>query len=190
MSRFLTVAFALLLFGIVNTAPVWADVVWDESVDGDLADFSAIPTQLFFPFANNEVIGTIGSVGQDFDDFFTFTIASDQQLDGAILLFYDPDLSGTGNETSIIELNEGPTFPVVGANDLGDALFQTDLIGTNILPTGTLGPGTYTIRIGEGNGIADYQLSFNVSTIPEPSTLGFLSTAAVVCGFRRRRSVC
>ena len=50
-----------------------------------------------------------------------------------------------------------------------------------------LGPGTYTVWIQEGNGAVSYDLSFQVTAVPEPATLtAFGVLAAGAFGLRRR----
>lgn len=191
MQRLLTLpVVALFLLGVFATTPAWADVVWDESVDGDLSSTSVAGTIVGLPFSDNQIIGTVGAaaVPSDFEDFITFTINPGETLDAVILNAFDPDFLGTsGNTSTLFEVDGGTSWE--SPNTFGDTTMTTALVGTNILPTTTLGPGTYTIRLGEGSGPASYEFSFLVSAIPEPSTVGLLGMLLVGGVIARRKRV-
>lgn len=170
----LTAVIAVCLVGL-NSNPILADVVHDESIDGDLSNDNLVPSFVVTPFASNEIIGLVGNaaVPADFEDFFTVTIGANETLVGIFLSAYNPDVGGaSGNTSTLFEMHAGATYDF--ANSLGDTILTTGLIGTNVLPPGPVGPGDYSFRLGEGSGPASYELSFVIATIPEPATCGLL----------------
>ena len=53
---------------------------------------------------------------------------------------------------------------------------------------GSLGPGTYSVWIQDGNvGTFSYGFDFRVNTVPEPGTLGMVSGAFALIAFRSRK---
>ena len=65
-----------------------ADVVHDESIDGDLSTDNTDPTVLIFDLGSNEVLGSTTDSPLD-RDIFTFVIGAGQRLDSVILQNYD-----------------------------------------------------------------------------------------------------
>lgn len=174
-----------------------ADVVWNETVNGDLSSNSATPTALSFLNGNNTVIGSLSEPTGDLRDYMTFTIGPNQSMTGLILDSYVAATAGfqginTGNTSFIPDTSTAGSF-------LGLEFVLAGFAGTDMLPllavgsygstgfTIPLGPGTYSYVIQEvtGGQSASYQLSFVV--VPEPSSAGLCGLAGLLGGTRRRR---
>ena len=91
------VLIAFISFGL--SGAVYGDVVWDESVDGDLSGDPLAPTSVVFGLDSNELIGSVQSPN-DTRDFFTFTIPQNRLLTGIFLLEYE-DLDNGGDFVSV-----------------------------------------------------------------------------------------
>lgn len=69
-SRTVWCAAALLL-----AAPLFAAVIWDESVDGDLSNDPAAPTGVSLVDASDAMLGTVGGANPgEFFDVWTFSV--------------------------------------------------------------------------------------------------------------------
>jgi len=196
MKHFLTllVAFCALLATAGNLN---AQLTYDESVDGDLSGVFSNPDFLVFGVGSNNVIGDIGNngnggavnaagaaVGTNDADYFTISIGPSLQLDS---IFVNET---TGGVSSFFAYTEGTAFGGVGNGDLDGFVLFNNGSGEILddIATIPLGPGDYTFWIQEtGNVAVDYDISFNVSAIPEPGTLGFLAAGLGLVFVRRRR---
>ena len=166
--------------------PVNADTVSDEAIVGDFSNDPDAPTFLDVMPGNNNLIGTVGPFDTDFEDHITFTIDANESLDAIIVDFFDPDINGTsGNLTTVIQVNPGAIFDF--PNLISSITVSTQFsIGTDILPPGNLGPGDYTIRLGEAQGPAAYDLNVQVSAVPEPSSAILFFSGLGIFARRRR----
>lgn len=176
---------------------VVADVVHDESVDGELSDDGANPTFLTFSVGANEVIGSTTNSPLD-RDLWTFIIGADQQLDSVFLRNYD-----TTEDASFFAVESGNQITSFGSaagllgstlvgsapgaqqgddvlDDLGGALFG----GAGF--SGPLGPGQYTFWFQETAANTNYNFEFNVSAVPEPGSFAVLALG-LPWMLRRRR---
>jgi len=140
--------------------PSTPTVSFSESVDGDLSDDFAAPTDLgTLGLGDNTVEAQQGDGGDV--DYVTFTIAEGEQLSAIIL---DDYAAGTGN-LAFIGLQEGAAFTTAanatGASDLlggltyGEANEGSDILqamgdlGGAIGFDGPLGAGTYTLWLNQ-----------------------------------------
>ena len=176
-----TLATLLLLATLAPAAG--AAVIWDESVNGDLATDPSTPTPITFAMGGNTIIGTVSNsaaVGGD-RDYITFTLSAAQVVDVISLLAFSPD------NLSFLALNSGNTSFVpsaatnasflsgihVGASLVGTNLlipFTTSSVTTNHLTSPILGPGTYCFVIQQTSNIVEsYSLEFVMQT-PLPTT--------------------
>lgn len=174
-----------------------ADVVWNESVNGDLSSNPDAPTFLNFANGSNTVVGSISEPDGDPRDYMTFTIGPNQFLTGLTLDAYGPP------GVSFQGINAGNTSFIPSTATAGSFLgldfVQEGLIGVDMLPilaigeygstgfTVPLGPGNYTYLIQEltGGESRSYQLTFSV--VPEPSSVAMLGGMALICMTRRSR---
>lgn len=170
-----------------------SQIIWDESIDGDLSDDRINPTSLVLSLGSNGIVAT----SQPGDrEYVHLNLPTGLILSGIVLVSYESD-----DPIAFIGVQEGTTFtePPEGtevANLLGYTLFGDEHVGTDILPAmgtafGTIGfvpPLTgsdYTFWIQQTGDPSTYHLSF--VTVPEPTTLiGFSALAAIL--LRRRRN--
>lgn len=167
-----------------------AVVLWDESIAGDLADDYTTPTLLTAVLGENRVIGRL--TGLDFDlDILTVTVGAGHQLSALRLVNYT---TGTLGNLGFIGMQPGSNLsspPSSSFSDpIGYVLYGTWAIGTDILPNMVVGPpfnltnplpsGQYAVWLNEVGPASTYEWSFEVTTIPEPSSImlwigGFLT---------------
>jgi PEP-CTERM motif len=189
----------------VAAAPASADVVYNESVSGDLSNNGLAPTPIAFVNGDNIVTGTTGHdvTGAIDRDYFTFTIGADQNLTAINILLGTQTIGA-----SFIGLQAGsqvtlPVFPANATGLLGWAHYTGAEVGTDILDNMSvstngasgfstpLGPGTYSVWLQEisPGGAVPYSFDFVVSQVPEPSSWAMLLAGFAVLGlaFRRRR---
>jgi hypothetical protein len=194
-------AAGLALAGIPATATGY------NETSGDLSNLNTSPTAVTFGVGSNIISGTTGSTAGVIDrDYFTFTIAPDQQLTAIMVLDGTTSIAGRDpqNPLSFIGLEAGgsltdPAAPVVG-DLLGYTHYGPSLVGTDILDnigagagaqgfSGPLGAGTYSVWIQEANaGTADYVFNFLVASVPESSTWAMMLSGFGLIGWSIRRS--
>jgi hypothetical protein len=178
-----------------------------NETSGDLSNLNTSPTAVTFGVGSNIISGTTGSTAGVIDrDYFTFTIAPDQQLTAIMVLDGTTSIAGRDpqNPLAFIGLEAGgsltdPAAPVVG-DLLGYTHYGPSLVGTDILDnigagagaqgfSGPLGAGTYSVWIQEANaGTADYVFNFLVASVPESSTWAMMVSGFGLIGWSIRRS--
>lgn len=172
------------------------NLIFDETVNGDLSNDSLNPTVLNLSVDSNRINGiTTGNPNLD-RDFFTFNIPGGRQLSQIILANYVGQdnvganqgffavQAGSSIETTTVSNNTPPLLGAaligtapgtqVGENVLDDLGAAASIQGNSFVgfPRGNLGPGTYTFWIQETvGGIQNYSLDFVVTSVPEPSTI-------------------
>ena len=179
----------LLLFALVlgvATQRSSALVVWDESVNGPLASSGNAPTTLSLSLGSNTIISSFG--GSARFDYFTFTLAAGQGLNGFALDSYvstDP-VAWLGLKSGADWTIEYDTSRMIGQQHFGAANVGMGLLG--ISSANPLGPGTYTVRSQQLGASANYQL--DLSVVPEPSTYALLVLTGVgsLWWVKRRRA--
>ena len=159
-------------------------VLWDESVNGPLSQYSSAPTVLApLQAGTNTVIGMTeivptGNGWTVHPDFFTFTLPGNLSL-GAV--FFSVNRSNVWTWIGDSTFSNPLGFAANSAN--GDLLPQWGL--------SSIGPGAYGVDVENHDAqtltsVANYRLDFLAHTIPEPSTVGLLLLAgacalATVC---------
>ena len=138
--------------------PAAADVVWDESVNGELSHSPSTPTLLPLNVGSNIVTGTVMNVVGRPRDYLTFIVPDDHTLIAMNLLVYTPDNIG------FTAINQGihSFFPApeteqnylsgihLLASDVGSnllELFVTRAVTTDSLGDPWLGPAQYCMVI-------------------------------------------
>jgi hypothetical protein len=183
---------ALSLGAVSMTAS--ADMIYNESINGDLSGNGLVPTSLLFGAGSNQVLGATGDPGTGIDrDYFTFFVPEGMVLAGITLL---PNTFVSGS-SSFMGMQAGPQLTVTpsggGAQNLiGILHYDNSMIGTNILPTmgitGGLGTGAYSVWVQELGGVVDYGFDFQVAPVPVPgAALLLVSGLAGLAALRRRR---
>ena len=153
------------LFVCQNTM---ADVIWDESIDGDLSNFETSPTQITVVVGENDILGIIGGTSDpnfgDGFDVFSFAIGANQTMNSLIVNQY---ITAGGNTSTGINI-----FAADGTF-LGSRAMTTADIGQDLLALSGAGPlteGSYYISMREFTAPGQqYSFTANVSTsaIPE-----------------------
>ncbi len=198
--NFLTRIAIPLLMGFLIASTVSADVIHDESSDGDLSDNNLDPTALLFDVGSNQIIGSTTFDPLD-RDFWTFEIGANQQLDSILLQTYDttedqsffavglgPQIASTSDASGLLgsSLIGSATGRQLG-DDVLDDLGDATLGGSGF--TGPLGPGQYTFWFQETAADTNYAFEFNISSaVPEPTSVVFLGWGGALLLLRRRRN--
>ena len=147
-----------------------ADIVYDESVDGDLSNFESSPTAVTLAEGGNQLLGTIGgtsnpNIGDGFDSL-VISIGANQTLTQIIINDYQ--VSGGNTSTGVNIFTSSGTF-------LGSVAMNTSDVGSDLLRltgAGQLGPGDYRISLREFTAPGQtYDFSF-VVVVPEPVQAG------------------
>ena len=164
-----------------------ADLVWDESADGDLSSVATSPTAISVASGSNVVSGRVQASG-DTRDYFTFNIPSGLQLTGIFLLDYTDVVSGGNGDRGFIHIDDGTSSvvpsastiaSVLGGSHLDRAIYpnSTDnlLVALSGAPQGgsgftvPLGPGDYTMNVQQtGAELTAYSLDLVLEATPPP----------------------
>ncbi len=179
------IASAVFVASIVAAAPAFADVAWNEAVNGELSNNGNSPTALgSWGPGTHSVLTTSGS--GDIDDF-TFSVPAGLTLQSITNSVY----SGL-DETAFIGLAPGNTINhaiaptgLIGYQHFGPAQGNT---GTDLLQFmgGPQGPGNYSIWWQQAGSPATVQLDFVVT--PEPASALSLGLLAVAFTTTRKRA--
>jgi hypothetical protein len=165
----------VLALTISSASTSRAAVIYDESVNGDLAPLTTGQTPLLFSPGSNVVTGNTGLTvtgtppyPADWDSF-AFTVSPSNQLFAASL----STVKTAGDLTQMqfsFTLAPLPT----GSNDISNDVASSAQILAKFLP---LGPGTYYITgcsltcQDSGPSYADYTFDFEVQAVPEPAAM-------------------
>ncbi len=193
----------LIVVGLAGLVP--ADVIYNESVSGDLSNAGLAPTVLTVSPGSNELFGTTGKsdAGVVDRDYFWFTVPAGSVLSSLVLTPGTQTLGPLG--ASFIGIEAGPQVTVsTSATDatglLGWVHYDTSDIGKNILPlmgssglgatafTPPLPTGTYSFWVQEASvGTVNYGFDFVTTPTPEPKCWTLLLTGLILLGTCRIR---
>lgn len=179
-----------LLASMLVTSVTNADIVWNESVSGDLSNFDTSPTSLSFSVGVNDVIGTIGGRRNrnngDGYDVFSFTIGANDTLTS--INVNDYQVSGGNTSTGFNLYRSDGTFLGGEAIDVGD--INGDVL--DLTGAGDLGAGDYYVEMREFSAPnQSYSFGFNVVTaVPEPTSLVVVFGVVTLMASRRRNRKC
>ncbi len=192
-----------------------AGIVYNEAIDGELSANNLAPTALGpLMVGANTVTGRVTAISAgNTSDIFSFQIPSGLRLDSiflnsystpqrsqAMLLVLDDNAVFQYSEEEINNQIDLPDLSLVlGAVVVGNNHIGTDILArladpmfnNNGIPfTRPLGGGTYSVYIQETGSFSNYSLQFNVSAVPEPSSLALLGVALFGVAMRRKRVQC
>ena len=184
---------------LITSTIASADLMWDETIDGDLSNDYLNPTQLFVKGVNNHVRFTTDFIPEVDREYFTFTIDEGYELSAIILDRFD---SEPISNLAFLAIANGSVFPtdpsapdvttllgysLPGITDVGNDILQAMGSGAGTQGfSGPLGAGTYSFWAQETGPFDDvWDLNFVVTQIPAPGALALLGLAGVTS--RRRR---
>jgi hypothetical protein len=164
------IAFVVALMPCIGS--VRAAVVYDENVSGDAPAGSSSINLGVLATGSSEIIG--GNLQFDTDDY-TFTIGSGSQLDSILVNSY------TATGSAAIQT------PFLGLSLLSSASVGQDFLDLASISQ-PIGSGTYMFRATTGSGgPTTYEFDFQVSSVPEPTSLGLLAIGAMTLLTRKRK---
>lgn len=186
-----------VLVSVVFAGISSADINYNESINGDLSNDTAAPTDLGIVDLGKNVISGLLENSVNFDpDVFSFTVEAGLQLDDVsftsmtdsqaehFLAFNDGLVSMSPGDNLITTLLDSSH---VGLNFLDDTLPNT--YGGSGVGGGPLSAGTYHIWFQETDGV-DYDYTISISTsaaIPEPGSAMIVMFMGVCALASRRR---
>jgi hypothetical protein len=168
-------------------------VNYDEIVDGDLAGFGPFPV-LPFDVGLNTVTGNFGFTlpGPTDWDSFAFSIPAGAELTGAALSLSD-SIGNVGSSTWRFRRgsnvwNTGAFRENIQTTSPGFAIFTTPPEPAGVYNVSHISFGIFVP--GPTENTANYEFSFRVDTIPEPSTTALAAAGllALGSGFLRRNT--
>jgi hypothetical protein len=191
--------FSLLLAGSL-TLPIFAAVVYDETVSGDLSSSGLAPTLIALSEGSNQILGTQGGEAASVRDYVTFTVPEGLLLSSITVL--DTSLGNRG----FLGIQAGtqltlPPSTMTAAGLLGWHHYTPADINVDILPligtpangstgfTPPLSAGNYTLWIQDSSpGLFSYGFDLELQPVPEPATwMTSLAAFAGVALLRLRR---
>lgn len=193
------------LFSLAS--PTYAALVYNEANTGDLSGNRLAPTFINISPGDNLILGATGGSNTGVDrDYFTITIAANQQLTAITLL---PNTT-VGGEFSFIGIASGKTVStnpadftaagLLGWWHYGAGDINTDILSQMTTPslgssgfTAPLGAGDYAFWVQDFNpGVISYGFNLtvanlNIAPVPLPTGLvTFLSGLAMLSTVRRK----
>jgi hypothetical protein len=213
MKNIVAFGIALPIFALVQHY-AYADIVWDESINGDATNISfsqsVTPTQVSTSLGNNLIIGsrisTVSSGISD-SDLFSFEIAEGMVLESITLNVIDIGYQGTlqtwfeqvwnlftVSDFGVLQFNEASPFAELATvteigNTLGEYTVSQFNFGTE------LGSGIYVLagmsdtKSGDPRATVNYQWEIQVATIPIPAAFWlFLSSVAGLFALKRTKT--
>jgi len=184
-------AVLLSAIAVAIATPAFAAVTFDESTQGDIDDATTAtdafgqPTRNFISLSPgiNTFTGSISSGGgDDSSDVVPFTIEAGQTLTN-LSFSLSNILINNSAQLTLERLGVSPDQTTVFSQDLGNT--NRDL---------SLGAGLYTLLIGSGVNVADYNLQLtvvgpNVAAVPETASWAMMIAGfGLVGGTLRRRA--
>ena len=164
-------------------------VIWDETIDGDLSNDGATPSVGgSLAVGDNLVRGSTGpgtgTIGEPGFDVLTFTVDAGEVVTSMILNAYDP---ATGGSSGFVlfdgPLGDGTGTPFIGGSTGDGAAVGTDLFDQ--IGITELVAGDYTFEVREfGGPRSTWEVNFTV--VPAPASAALLGLGGLAA-IRRRR---
>ncbi|WP_428307255.1 PEP-CTERM sorting domain-containing protein [Lacipirellula sp.] len=199
-------AVGLVILSTCLTASFAAAASYNESIQGELSSVAASPTPFVLEAGANALIGSAGtdhSVGTVDYDLVALTIPAGLQLDSITIVSYS-NQSAFGASFFALQPGspwlDGFGFDILGFSLMGWAHVHASDTGSDLLPmihenanppefTVPVASGVYTMLMEDIDTPFNYSLLFNVSAVPEPSSLALAGAACMgVAALRRRRA--
>jgi hypothetical protein len=181
---------ALLSLALCAGLASGQNILWDETVDGDLSNFGLTPSNGGTLAAGaNLVRGSTGPgsglTGDEGYDILTFNVAAGFTVTSIVLNAYDP--SGTTSTSGFVLFsgNQGTDSlnPFLGGVSWGTANVGAELLSS--ISSGPLGPGDYTFEVREfGGPRSTWEIQINA--IPAPGAMALLGIGGLAATRRRR----
>jgi hypothetical protein len=173
------VIFGLVVGMFICSIPIQAlaSIIYDEMVDGDAPSPIGSINLGVLGLGSNVVQGWLP--GNDDFDGFSFTVASNYQVDSLTLL----DFIGPGGSFDFSPGKGTSVIPAIFDSNIGDNLLDLVLVSS------PLNVGTYDFQVRTGNNFNEfYAIDIEVAPVPEPATMLLLGTGLVgVAGAARRK---
>jgi len=189
----------ILLASAVVLSTAQGQILWDESISGDLSGNQSAPNTFSLASGANSVIGTVG--GADNQDWITLAVPAGLQLSSLTLASYtstDPQgFTGVQGGTAFVG-SPATAAPYLGYAHFGTAadngsLPTANLVGVDILPImgnttaapgsqgfiPPLGSGSYVFLIQQLGSTTSYKFDYGVTAVPEVRSQAIV---AVLCG--------
>jgi len=195
----LSIRAAACLAATAVALDVQAQLLWNESANGDLSNTQSAPSMATVAAGANSVVGTVGGV--DFQDWITLHVPDGLQLSSLTLVSYaSTDAQGfTGVQRNAVfagSSNDPASYlgyAHFGTGAANGSLPVANLVGVDILPlmgnaavaqgsegfTPPLGGGDYAFLIQQLGSPTTYEFSYAATAVPEMSS-SFI--AALLCG--------
>ena len=189
---------AVFLFCVLGVGTIAnAQIIWDESGNGDLSNDRFFPSNIALNSGTNRILA---SSGPNDLEYVHFHLGAGMQLDAIVPLAY-----AGSDQVAFIGVQAGSTFtePASGtnvANLLGWALWGPGMgnMNTNILPvigsgsgaqgfTGPLTGSDYTFWIQNTGSDFTWDMDFHTSIVPEPMSIACLAFGTFALLRRRNR---
>ncbi|HUB26443.1 MAG TPA: PEP-CTERM sorting domain-containing protein [Tepidisphaeraceae bacterium] len=189
-------------------------VIWNSSINGPLSENPASPTAFTLSAGTNSIISVVGGGNGETginQNWVNVTIPDGFQLSEYVLAAYSStDQQGftgfqagasfAGGELAVNTESSYLGYTHYGIGATNGSLPPTNLVGDDLLPlmanpalavgaTGFTPPvpaGTYTFLIQQLGATTNYQFDFDVTSVPEPASIGLFSLAPLLIGRRRR----
>jgi hypothetical protein len=203
--------------GVAGTAvDAGATVIWNQSSNGPLSELPGSPTSFNLSAGTNSVIATVGGGSGESginQNWVNMNIPAGLQLSNLVLAAYSSTdqqgffgvASGTtfaGGESAVNTTSSylGYTHFGTGASNNGQP--PQNLVDVDVLPimgnnavdapgsagfTPPLPAGSYTFLIQQLGATTNYQFDFDVTSVPEPGTIGLVLGGSLIGLLRRRR---
>ncbi len=201
--RRVSLGIVLLAAALSFGTAVRGDVIYNESVSGDLSNSGLAPTVLTVSLGSNELFGTTGNITAVDRDYFTFAVPAGLELSSIVLLPGTQSLGPLGESFFGVQAGPQVTVSTSASNAtglLGWVHYNAGDVGTDLLPlmgsaglgstgfTPPLPSGAYSFWVQEASvGTVPYGFDFAITATPEPGSWAMLLTGLALLGTRATR---
>jgi hypothetical protein len=193
-----------------------AAVIWNQTNNGPLSELPASPTSFTLSAGTNSIIATEGGGSGESgtnQNWVNINIPTGLQLSNLVLASYtSTDAQGfigvasgsafAGGEGAVNTESSYLGYSHYGTGVSNNGQPTVNLVGDDLLPimgnnvvdapgstgfTPPLPSGSYTFLIQQLGATTNYQFDFDVTSVPEPGTIGLAVGGSVIGLLRRRR---